>query len=119
MHIPVRLCACSFCVKHGGRWTAHRNARLVAELGDPALVTRYRFGTKTADFYVCVRCGVVPFVTSAIDEVLYAVVNVNTFQGVDRTLLVESSANFDGEGEGERLSRRQRNWIADVRILGD
>lgn len=114
--IPVRACGCSFCTKHGGKWTSHRDATLIARLEDTALVSQYRFGTKTADFYVCARCGATPFVTSAIEDTLYAVVNVNTFEGVDRALLVENSANFDGEGTGERLDRRKRNWIPDVRI---
>lgn len=116
--IPVRACGCTFCVKHGGRWTSHRDARLTVNVKDSALVSRYRFGTKTADFYVCARCGAVPLVASAIDSSLYAVVNVNTFEGVDLALLAESSTNFDGEGAGERLDRRKRNWIADVRITG-
>lgn len=118
LRIPVRACGCTFCVKHGGRWTSHRDGRLIVKLLDRALVVQYRFGTKTADFYVCARCGAVPFVTSTIDGTLYAVVNVNTFEGVDRALLTENSANFDGEGAGERLDRRKRNWIPDVQIAG-
>jgi hypothetical protein len=114
--IQVRACGCTFCAKHGGKWTSHRDARLIAKHEDPALVSQYRFETKTADFYVCARCGAVPFVTSTIEDTLYAVVNVNTFEGVDRALLVESSTNFDGEGTGERLDRRKRNWIPNVEI---
>jgi hypothetical protein len=115
-HIPVRACSCSFCVKHGGRWTSHPDATLLVQVEGAALIGKYRFGTQTADFYVCAACGAVPFVTSTIDGTLYAVVNVNTFEGVDRALLTESSANFDGEGAGERLDRRKRNWIPNVQI---
>ncbi|MGQ0523537.1 MAG: GFA family protein [Betaproteobacteria bacterium] len=118
-HIPVRACSCSFCVKHGGRWTSHRDATLVVQVRDGPLIRKYRFGTKTADFYVCTACGTVPFVTSAIDHGLYAVVNVNTFEGVDSARLTENTTNFDGEGPGERLDRRKRNWIPRVRISGD
>jgi hypothetical protein len=42
------------------------------------------------------------------------VVNVNAFDNVDRTLLRRTPANFEGEGEGTRLARRQRNWIGRV-----
>ena len=65
--IPVRVCGCTFCTKHGGAWTSHRDAELMVEVRDETLVSKYRFGTSTADFYVCARCGAVPFVTSAID----------------------------------------------------
>ena len=116
--IRIRACRCTFCTKHGGSWTSHRDSQLVAEIGDSSLVSKYKFGTATADFYVCARCGAVPFVTSAIDDGLYAVVNVNTFEGIDLSSLSRASTDFDGEGTDERLDRRKRNWIRSVRISG-
>ena len=104
-------------MKHGGRWTAHPDAKLVALLREASAVSRYRFGMETADFYVCARCGVAPFVTSTIDCKSYAVVNVNAFDDVDSRSMSETGVSFDGEGPGARLERRRRNWIADVRIL--
>jgi hypothetical protein len=114
--IQVRACGCTFCTKHGGSWTSHRDSQFVAEVGDWSLVSKYRFGTATADFFVCSRCGAVPFVTSAIDDHLYAVVNVNMFDGIDQSALVRTATNFDGEGTGHRLERRKTNWIREVRI---
>ena len=114
--IKTRACDCTFCTKHGGHWTSHRDAELIATVHDASLVSKYRFGTATADFYVCSRCGAVPFVVSAIDDRLYAVVNVNTLEGINPSSLVRAATNFDGEGSGERLERRKRNWIQNVRI---
>ena len=57
--ISIRACGCTFCTKHGGNWTSHRGAELAAEIHDAALLSKYRFGTQTADFYVCARCGAV------------------------------------------------------------
>jgi hypothetical protein len=112
--IPARLCGCSFCVKHGGVWTSHPGSVLKIMIREPAFLSMYEFGTKTAQFQLCVRCGVVPVVTSRIDGRVYAVVSVNAFEGVDRALIRPSPADFDGEQPGDRLSRRQRNWIANV-----
>jgi hypothetical protein len=56
----------------------------------------------------------VPVVTSRIEGRLYAVVSVNAFEGVDRSLIRSSAADFDGEQRDDRLARRQRNWIANV-----
>jgi hypothetical protein len=112
--VPARACGCTFCRKHGGVWTSCPTGRLVIDVADPSRVIRYTFGTKTADFHVCSACGVVPVVTSEIDSRTYAVVNVNTFEGVDPALLRRATADFEGEDETARLARRARNWIADV-----
>ena len=112
--IPARACTCSFCTKHGGVWTSCPTGHLTVDVKQPSLVSKYAFGTKTAQFHVCSRCGIVPVVTSRIDDRLYAVVSVNAFEGVEPSLLRRAPATFDGEGEGARLARRQRNWIANV-----
>ena len=112
--IPARACSCSFCTKHGGVWTSNPAGALEVTVEDPALVSRYAFGTRTAEFHVCARCGIVPVVTSRIDGRLYAVVSVNAFEGVEPSLIRRASADFEGEGKESRLARRKRNWIADV-----
>ena len=115
--IPARACSCSFCIKHGGVWTSNPAAALEVSVEDPSLVSRYAFGTRTAEFHICARCGIVPVVTSRIDGRLYAVVSVNAFEGVDRSLIRLASADFDGEGKDSRLARRKRNWIASVKFI--
>ena len=115
--IPVRACSCSFCTMHGGVYTSHREAALQAAIQNDELVNRYRFGTGTADFYICARCGAVPFVTSEIDSHLYAVVNVNTFQNVDRSIFQPAITHFDDETTESRLDRRERTWIPSVSIV--
>lgn len=114
--IPVRACGCTFCTKHAGVWTSHRDSELVVTIRDESTISKYRFETGTADFYVCSCCGVVPFVISAIEDQLYAVVNVNTFEGIDPSSFVRAATNFDGENTESRLERRKHNWIRSVRI---
>jgi hypothetical protein len=114
--IPARACSCSFCTKHGGLWTSDPSAILTVTIKDPSKVSKYAFGTGTATFHVCSRCGTVPFVTSEITGHVYAVVNVNALEHVDPTAIRRASANFDGENIEDRLARRTRNWIADVRF---
>jgi len=114
--IATRTCGCTFCRKHGGTWTSHRDAKLNAQAKDNALVSKYRFGTETADFYICKRCGVAPFVVSRIDNNSYAVVNTNSFDPSDAYTFSNMSTDFDGEGTDDRLNRRQRNWIQRVDI---
>lgn len=114
--IPARACTCSFCTKHGGVWTSCPTGSLTVSVAERARVSRYVFGTATAQFHVCTRCGVVPVVTSDIGGTTYAVVNVNTLEDIDRSLLKRASATFDAEDQNSRLARRKRHWIADVRF---
>ena len=114
--IPARACGCSFCTKHRGVWTSNPGAVLRVTVADPALVSSYFFGTRTARFHVCARCGVVPLVSCLLDQQLYAVVNVNAFDNVAPSLLRPVPVSFDDEGVEARLARRRRNWIADVRF---
>jgi hypothetical protein len=119
IEIPARACTCSFCVKHGGVWTSNPAGRLRVRVKDEAAVSRYAFGTHTADFHVCSRCGVVPLVTSRIDGHLYAVVSVHAFENVEPSLLRQMPVTFEEETEATRLARRKRGWIADVEFISD
>jgi hypothetical protein len=112
--IPARACGCSFCTKHGGVWTSNPKGALEVVLRDSSLVSRYAFGTRTAEFHVCSRCGIVPVVSSTIDGRLYAVVSVNVLEGIEQKLLSRAPVDFEGEETEDRLARRKRNWIADV-----
>jgi hypothetical protein len=115
--IPARACGCSFCTKHGGVWTSNPQSKLMVAIGDPSLVSKYAFGSRTATFHVCSRCGAVPLVTCDIANHLYAVVNVNVLENVDPSCLRRAAADFEGEDLDSRLARRKRNWIGDVRIV--
>ena len=80
-------------------------------------MSTYSFETKTADFHVCARCGVVTLATSRIDGRDYAVVNVNAFEGIEPSRLARQEVTFDGESTGDRLARRKRNWIGTVEFV--
>jgi hypothetical protein len=116
--IPARQCGCTFCRKHGGVWTSNPAGSLEVSVQDGTKRSGYAFGTETATFHVCNRCGAVPVVTSEIDGKLYAVVNVNAFDNVDPSMLRKAPISFDGEDTDSRLARRKRGWIPDVAFQG-
>jgi hypothetical protein len=116
--IPARACTCSFCTRHGGVWTSCPTGSLQVTVKEPARVSKYAFGTETALFHVCAVCGVVPVVTSRIDDRLYAVVNVNAFEGVESSLLRHAPSHLGDETRDDRLARRKRAWIARVDYPG-
>jgi hypothetical protein len=116
-YIPARACGCSFCKKHGAVWTSNPRGALRILVRDPALVSEYAFGTENASFHTCAGCGIVPVATSLIDGALYAVVNVNSFEGVEPSFIHRESMDFDGEDEKARVRRWKRNWIAHVEYV--
>jgi hypothetical protein len=115
--IAARACGCAFCAKHGAAWTSHPHGRFHLSIADEGRTTRYRFGSKTADFHVCLTCGVVPIVTCTIEDARYAVFNVNAFADADPAQVVTAAANFEGEATGDRLARRKRNWTPEAKYL--
>jgi hypothetical protein len=115
--IPARACSCTFCAKHAGLWTSNPQGALRIVVLQASRVSRYSFGTQTAQFHICMHCGVVPVVTSEIDGCLYAVVSVHAFNNVDRSILRTVPASFEGESVESRLDRRKRNWVPAVQMV--
>src|SRR5579872_2373758 len=73
---PVRACTCSFCRSHNPRMISDPTGSLELSADDWSLVELYRFGTRTADFVICRRCGVFIAAISGLSTEPYAVVNV-------------------------------------------
>jgi hypothetical protein len=111
---PLRSCACGFCRAHGTRTVSDRDGVFEMHAGDWSQVQRYRFGSATADYVVCRRCGVYVAAVCATRSGLRAVVNVNCLE--DRAAFTRAPAapDYDGETTEARLDRRAANWMPAV-----
>jgi hypothetical protein len=111
---PVRACACAFCRAHQTRTVADPAGLFELSADDWSLVERYRFGSRTADYVVCRRCGVYVAAVCETSAGTRAVVNTNCL--VDRAAFsqVPSVTDYDGETTEERLSRRAVRWMPAV-----
>ena len=114
--IAARACGCGLCTRLGAAWTSHPRGSFRLTIGDPARTTQYRFGTRTADFHLCLTCGIIPIVTCTIEGARYAVFNVNTFDNVDRAHIAVAPADFEGEDVEGRLARRRRYWTPEAKV---
>lgn len=115
--LAARSCGCTFCAPRGACWTSIPSAQLEVAVESPSLVSHYGFGTYTAVFHVCARCGGAPVTTSEIEGCEYAVINVKTLLDVEQDSIAIQGVDFDAEELQSRLARRKRNWIADVRFV--
>jgi hypothetical protein len=108
--LPLRACACSFCRKHGVRTTSDPAGAVTFKIDDPGLLRRYRFGTRTTDTLICRNCGIYLAAVTAIEDALYAVINVNALDDQSAFERPAEIMNYDGESAGQRQARRQAKW---------
>lgn len=106
--IELRACQCSFCRLHGALSVSDPLGKARIVVRQEALLTRYRFAAKTADFLLCGGCGVY---IGAICSPGRATLNA-------RTLGLEGPArpvSYESETAAERVARRLERWTpADI-----
>jgi hypothetical protein len=109
--VPLRSCSCSFCRAHATRTLSDRHGLVEIGATDWQRVARYQFGSRTADYLLCSRCGVYVGAVCDTNDGLRAVVNVNCLD--DRALFTQppSAPDYEGESTDARLDRRGRNWM--------
>ena len=106
----LRACFCSFCRAHSTRTTSDPLGSVEIEAEDWSLVEPYRFGSGTAEFLICRRCGVY---LGAICETVAgtrAVINTNCLDDRAAFTRLPVPVDHDGERTEDRLARRAANW---------
>ncbi|MCC6709942.1 MAG: hypothetical protein IT492_20490 [Gammaproteobacteria bacterium] len=106
----LRACGCDYCTRHGALWTSHPEAEVRLCIDNEAAVLPYRFGTASADFLVCRRCGILTLTRCEFEDALRTVVNANTFDNLALTQCARINTDFEAEDLEQRLARRRRNW---------
>ncbi|MBV9251573.1 MAG: hypothetical protein JO227_20280 [Acetobacteraceae bacterium] len=111
---PLRSCSCSFCRAHATRTLSDPGGLFEVWAEDWSLVEHYRFGSQTADFLICRRCGVYVGAVCETPSGLRAVVNTKALD--DREAFSQGPTRRDHEGETTeaRLARRGANWMPAV-----
>jgi hypothetical protein len=113
--LPVRICECSYCTKHGNRYTSDPGGRLEVTIKRSDETADYHFGSKTTGSVFCTNCGVLPFMKLKTDGDLYAIININTS---DQPFDMSKAQRFDYSFESvqDRVARRKKSWIGKVVI---
>jgi hypothetical protein len=115
--ILLRSCACSFCRSHGTRTVSDPRGDADLWATDWSLVEKYRFGSRTADYLLCRRCGV--YVGAVCDTPDGHRAVINTLCLDDRAAFSQEAVrpDYDGEAVEDRLARRTANWMPIVMHL--
>lgn len=113
--LPVRICSCSFCVKHRPRYTSDPAGQVRFRVKQRDDVSLYRFALRLADFLVCRHCGV--FI-GAFGEGR-AVVNLDTLiASTGFTLTPTLFTAYNAENVETRRARREKNWTPATLEIG-
>ena len=109
--VLIRSCACSFCRSHGTRTVSDPAGQAELWASDWDLVQTYRFGSRTAEYLLCRRCGVYVGAVCETPSGWRTVINTLCFG--DREIFTHEPArpDYDGEAIEARLARREANWM--------
>jgi hypothetical protein len=110
----LRACSCAFCRSHATRTVADVDGLAELRAKDWSLVEPYRFGSRTADYMVCRRCGVYVAAICETTAGTRAVVNVNCLDHRAAFTATPVVSDYDGETTDTRLTRRAVNWMPAV-----
>jgi hypothetical protein len=113
--LPVRLCTCTFCRRHGPRYTSDPAGSVEIRVADAAALGRYRFGLGLADFLFCRTCGV--YVGAFEPDPGRAVLNLNVLDDAAAFAATPSTMDYDGEDEAARVARRARAWTPAALVI--
>jgi hypothetical protein len=112
--VRLRACGCGFCRAHATRTTSDPDGSVEIRAEDWSLVEPYRFGSATADFLICRRCGVYIGAVCDTPAGVRAVINTNSLATRRLFTGAPAAVDHDGEATADRLARRAANWTPAV-----
>ena len=108
--LPIRECGCTFCRKHGATAVTDPAGALDVRIADAGLLSRYRFGLRTSEFFVCSRCGVYVVAVCVVGGASFASLNCNVLDERAAFTQPPLPVAYDDETAEDRLARRRRAW---------
>jgi hypothetical protein len=108
--LQPRSCQCTFCTRHRSRTVADPQGRATIHIRDEAQLSRYQWGTRSAEFLVCRACGGYAGALMTSGARKYMTVNVNLVEDPSQFTRPALPVNYDAESPDERRKRRESVW---------
>jgi hypothetical protein len=109
-HWSIRACQCRFCRAHDALSASDPSGFVEFTVADPELLSRYRFGLRTADFLLCRECGVYIGALIETDNGRFGIINIHALLQSPESLAPTEPMRYDSEDVGGRISRREKRW---------
>jgi len=109
--LGVRSCTCGFCGPRNARSASDNDGRVSIRVRDESLLSRYRFGERTADFLICRTCGAYMGAMFTDDGgQAYATVNSRFFARADEFPERGAHVSYASEDAAAKIARRRLVW---------
>lgn len=110
-----RACDCKLCSSHGAVYTADNNGTLSIKIKNKNNVSKYRQGSRIAEFLICKVCGVMIGVCYVENGSIYGAINIRSAH--DYLAFGKSSpAHLTQLTDEERINRWKKLWFSNVKV---
>lgn len=106
----LRACQCSFCRAHGALSASDPQGLLVFCAAAPALLQRYRFAARSAEFLICRECGLYVGAQLSAASERRGILNVRALSVALSALPRPQAVDYASESSTARESRRLARW---------
>jgi hypothetical protein len=108
--IPLREDSCSFCRRHAALTTSDPKGSVVLQVRQPSLLSRYQFGLRVAEMWVCACCGVYVGAIMRDEGDAFATINIRCLEDAALFTSAPSVVDYGSEDAAARRERRRRAW---------
>lgn len=102
--IQASACHCSFCHLHDARNWSDPKGSITIRVASEDQLQRYRFGMKTADFYICRICGSYIGAVLTDSDGIWSMVNLRFTQ----LTVPERAVSYSSEDVSKRVARQKK-----------
>ena len=110
-----RVCDCKLCSSHGATYAADNNGTLSVKIRNKNNVSKYRQGSRIAEFLICKICGVMIGVCYEENGSIYGAINIRSAHDY-RAFGKSHLAHLTQLTDEERIKRWKKLWFSNVKI---
>jgi hypothetical protein len=110
-----RACDCRLCTSHGASYVSDRNGSLEITIKNECDVSKYRQGSRIADFLICKICGIMIGVCYEENGRIYGSINVRSTS--EYSIFGENqTVQLSQLSDEVRINRWKKYWFVNVLI---
>lgn len=110
-----RACDCKLCSSHGASYASDSKGSLTIKIKNKAEVSKYRQGSRIADFLICKNCGVMTNVIYEEEGCIFGSINTRSANEFEK-FADAHIAHLTQLDDKERIKRWKEIWFSNVKV---